>query len=55
VERDRRRRQRIIATYSERRAERDKKKREEEMKEAQALVENIAQLKQKMKRGKGLK
>jgi len=25
------------------------------MKEAQALVENIAQLKQKMKRGKGLK
>ena len=46
---------RIIATYSERRAARDKKKREEEMREAQALVENIAQLKQKMKRGKGLK
>jgi len=46
---------RIIATYSDHRAARDKKKREEEMREAQALVENIAQLKQKMKRGKGLK
>lgn len=46
---------RIIATYSDPRAARDKKKREEEMREAQALVENIAQLKQKMKRGKGLK
>jgi len=46
---------RIIATYSERRAERDKKKREEEMRKAQVLVENIAQLKQKMKRSKGLK
>ncbi|GAB4205908.1 MAG: IS1634 family transposase [Bacteroidia bacterium] len=46
---------RIISTYSDRRAERDRKKREEEMNEAQALVEHITQLKQKMKRGKGLK
>lgn len=46
---------RIIGTYSERRAERDRKRREEEMEEARELVENIAQLKQKMKRGKGMK